>query len=452
MRRLLALIAVIAAGALAGGLAAGGPAQGSSTATFDVIFDDARGLVPGQLVKIAGAQAGTIENVTLTRDFKARIEATVSSTFLPLHRDAACTIRPQGLIGENYVECDPGTLTSPALRTTGGAPPTIGVARTTEPVSLLDLFGIFNAPTRERLTVLLNELGIATAARGQDINAILRRANPALAAAQRVIGILDHQHGQLATIVDATSTLARSGAAHTAALRAFLERSAGLTAQTAAHRGALAQTVARLPGLLATAQPALAQLDAVAVGGTPLVRQLHVAVPALNRASADLGPFAAAARPALAKLRIAVGKVIPALVHAAPLLSTLRSYADRSRRGTRLSARLFANLQRHGFFENFFNVFYYIGASLARHDATSHLLSILLLSPDNGQCGNYATAPVPGCSAHYGAQPAYQPEAAAARHGRPDPAGQAAAAAARTPGSPTGNAGALQGLVNYLTK
>lgn len=452
MRRLLALILVIATGALVVALAAGGPAQGSSSATFDVIFDDARGLVPGQLVKIAGAQAGTIENVTLTRDFKARIEASVPSTFLPLHRDATCTIRPQGLIGENYVECDPGTLNSPALRATGGAPPTIGVDRTTEPVSLLDLFGIFNAPTRERLTVLINELGIATAARGQDINAILRRANPALAAAERVIGILEHQRGQLATIVDATDTIARSGASHAPALTAFLDRSAGLTALIAAHRGSLARTIARLPGLLATARPALSKLDAVAVGGTPLVRQLHAAVPALNRASVDLVPFAAAARPALAKLGAAVRRVIPALVRSAPLLTTLRRYADRSERGTLLSARLFSNLQRHGFFENFFSVFYYIGASLARHDATSHLLSILLLSPDNGLCGNYATTPVPACSAHYGSQPAYRPESTAARRGRPSPASQAAAAAAGTPGSPTGDAGALQGLVNYLIK
>ncbi len=46
-----------------------------------MIFDDARGLVAGQLVKIAGAQAGTIDNVVVTPDFKARIEATVDSRF-----------------------------------------------------------------------------------------------------------------------------------------------------------------------------------------------------------------------------------------------------------------------------------------------------------------------------------------------------------------------------------
>ena len=37
------------------------------------------------------------------------------------------------------------------------------------------------------------------------------------------------------------------------------------------------------------------------------------------------------------------------------------------------------------------------------------MLAILLLAPDNGVCGNYATTPVPACSAHYGSQSAYAP-------------------------------------------
>ena len=46
---------------------------GDSEYRVDVVFDDARGLVPGQLVQIAGARVGTIEDVSVTRDFKARI-------------------------------------------------------------------------------------------------------------------------------------------------------------------------------------------------------------------------------------------------------------------------------------------------------------------------------------------------------------------------------------------
>ncbi|MDQ6834840.1 MAG: MlaD family protein [Actinomycetota bacterium] len=415
MRRLGAIAAAVTALGMGAMVVTGSVARGGSDATFAVIFDDARGLVPGQLVKIAGAQAGTIQRVTVTPGFKARIVATVSSQFLPFHRDATCSIRPQGLIGENYVECDPGSAATSPLPASNGQPPTVPVSHTTEPVSLLDLFGIFNAPTRQRLTVLINELGISTAARGQDINQILRRANPTLGLARQVIRILSGQRGQLAAIVDATNKLAANGAGHTAALQRFLDRAAGLSARTAGHSGSLAQAVRRLPGMLAVTQPALRQLDTVAVDGTPLVRQIHAAVPALDRVASDLGPFVSAARPGLAQLGAAVSHTLPALRASGPLLRTLRRYGDRSRTGTLLSARLFANLERHGFAENFLSVAYYIGASLARFDATSHMLAILLVSPNNGACGNYATTPVPGCSAHYGSQPSYAAPAAGGR-------------------------------------
>lgn len=413
MRRILVLTLILAgAGALAT-LVFGSSAQGSSQSRFDVIFDDARGLVGGQLVKIAGAKAGTIVNVVVTPDFKARIEATIDSRFTPFHQDATCTIRPEGLIAENYVDCDPGTANSPVLQAQGGHPPTVPVTHTTEPVSLLDLFNMFNLPTRQRFMVILDELGIGTAGRGTDFNAILRRANPALALARQAIGILARQKAQLGTIVDATNTIAAQGASHTANVQNFLDRAAALTTITAAHRDALSLAINRLPGLLAAAQPALAQLDVVARDGTPLLQQINTAVPFLNRVNTDLGPFVKVAKPGLAALRTALKKAIPAIRETTPLTVQLRKYTERSLPGTKLFAKLSANLQRRGFVENFLSVTYYIAASLARFDSTSHLLSILLIGPDNGMCGNYSTTPVAACSAHYGYQPAYKPTHAA---------------------------------------
>jgi ABC-type transporter Mla subunit MlaD len=409
VRRVALIGVVLVAAALGITLAFGQKAQGSSTARFDVIFDDARGLVGGQLVKVAGARAGTIDNVVVTPDFKARVEASIESRFMPFHQDATCTIRPEGLIAENYIDCDPGSANSAPLRATASNPPTVPVQNTTEPVSLLDLFNMFNLPTRERFQVLIDELGIGTAGRGADFNDILRRANPALALARQAIGILARQKGDLATIVDATNTIAAEGASHTANLQQFLDKAASLTTLTAAHRDSLSQAIARLPGLLAAAQPALQQLDTVAVDGTPLVQQLHAAVPSLNQVTSDLGPFVKVARPGLAKLGGALKQAIPAIRDTTPLVTTLRSYTHRSLPGTRLFAQLASNLQQHGFVENFFKVVYSIATSLGRHDSTSHLLSILLVGPQNGACGSYATTPVTGCSAHYGQQASYTP-------------------------------------------
>jgi ABC-type transporter Mla subunit MlaD len=442
MRRLVALLALAAVAAAVVGIVSSSSSSRSSTARFDVIFDDARGLVGGQLVKIAGARAGEIDNVVLTPDFKARIEATVDRRFMPFHADATCTIRPEGLIAENYVQCDPGTAGSPVLQGSDGHPPTVPVADTTEPVSLLDLFNTFNLPTRQRMAVIINELGIATAGRGEDLNQILLRANPTLELARQAISILVTQRAQLRTLIDASNTVAAQGAAGRTNLQRFLDQAASLSTVTAAHSGALSEAIARLPGMLSATRPALNQLKTVATDGTPLLQELTNAAPSLNRVATDLGPFAAAAKPGLARLSVALRTAIPAIRQSTPLISTIRSYAHRSAPSTALAAKLFENLQQHGFSEEFLSIFYYVGVALSRFDSTSHLLPLFVIAPNSGACGQYATKPVAGCSAHYGAQTNYQPARAttagprgAGRRGRGP--GSANAPATSAPGDST---------------
>jgi phospholipid/cholesterol/gamma-HCH transport system substrate-binding protein len=424
VRRLAATFVVLAAGGVLATILASASAQGSSSSTFDVIFDDARGLISGQLVKVAGAQAGSIQNVTVVKEgsggrtsFKAKIEGSIDTKFMPFHTNATCTIRPQGLIAENYLECDPGSPPAPVLASQGGQPPTVPVENTSEPVSLLDLFNIFNAPTRQRFALILNELGIGTAGEGQNFNDILYRANPALKLANQVLGILARQSSQLQTLVDATNTVAQEGASHTGAVQNFLDQAAAVTSTTAAHRSNLELAINRLPKLLAVAQPSLAQLDVVARQGTPLVQQIHVAAPYLNRVSSDLGPFVAQAKPGLAKLAVALDKTIPAIKHVTPVVQALGDYTTRSLSKTQLSGKLYTSLQHSGFIENFLGIVYYVGAGIARFDQNSHLLDFALESIQNGECLGYAQTPVPGCGANYGSAPASAARPAPTGHG-----------------------------------
>jgi ABC-type transporter Mla subunit MlaD len=485
MRRLAFITASLAAaGALVAALLSAS-AQGSSTATFDVIFDDARGLIAGQLIKVAGAQAGSIQSVSVVKQgsgaatsYKARITASIDSKFMPFRANATCIIRPQGLIAENYVQCDPGSPPAPVLKSIGAQPPTVPVQNTTEPVSLLDLFNIFNVPTRERFTLIVDELGIGTAGRGQDFNEVLYRANPALRLARQVIGILATQKAQLSALLDATNTIAREAASHTGAVKSFLQQAANLSATTAQHRSNLELAIHRLPGLLAAAQPSLQQLDVVARNGTPLVQQLGAAAPDLNRVSTDLGPFVQAATPGLAKLSAALDKAIPAVKRTTPLVAALRSYTTKSLAKTKLSGRLFTSLQDAGFTENFLGIIYYVTAALARFDSVSHLLGTAVENIDNGACLGYAIAPVPGCGANYGSGPASAVRRTHARSSSASVSGGLVAAGshARAPGVPAshgsarsrsatqqptetapatqssgnGQPGVLQNLINFL--
>ena len=111
------------------------------------------------------------------------------------------------------------------------------------------------------------------------------------------------------------------------------------------------------------------------------------------------------ARPGLTRLSSALQKAIPAIRSSTPLIHAMTNYARKSEPSTVLAAQLYKNLQRHGFTEYFLGIFYYVAASLSRFDSTSHILPLLLVAPQNGACGQYATTPVPGCQARSRLQP-----------------------------------------------
>jgi virulence factor Mce-like protein len=416
MRRLAAL-ALLAALGPAVALLPGSGARGDSTYRVDVVFDTAKGIIPGQLVKIAGARVGKVRDVTLTPDYRARIHLEVERRFAPFRTDASCAIQPEGLLAENFVQCDPGSPAGRELRGTGGHAPTVPVSRTATPVSLNDLFDIWNVPTRERLTVLVNELGISVAGRGEDLNQVLRRTNPALSQARRVLAILDRQRAQLAGAVGSTDRVISQLAARRERVQAFLSAAARVTSQTAAHRGALAEGVRRLPPLLLAARPALARLDALAAGGTPLLRELRVAAPDVNRLVAGLEPFARAGTPAIRALEGPLRTGRRVAVRSRPVIHEIRRFTTAAKPVAPLFSSLFVNSRDRGFIENALKFVYVAGAASARFDRYSHILpSHLIFNP----CARYSQAPVAGCNSNYSAAsaPAARARGRAVRPGR----------------------------------
>src|SRR3954453_913611 len=115
MRRVFAaLLSASLIGALLFGVAA---KDGGSGYEVRAIFDDAASAVPGEDVRIAGAKVGSIGKMDVTPQQKASVVLKIDDRgFSPFHSDATCTIRPQSLIGEKYVECEPGSSSKPELR------------------------------------------------------------------------------------------------------------------------------------------------------------------------------------------------------------------------------------------------------------------------------------------------------------------------------------------------
>src|ERR1700734_1060639 len=117
MRRVIATAAVLIA-VVALVVVLIGASGGSSDPTYKIEFQNAFGLVNGAPFKVAGVPAGSISSIGLcAKDPKAHcahsldalVTVTVSTKgFGQFRTDAYCQSRPQSLIGEYFIDCQPG--------------------------------------------------------------------------------------------------------------------------------------------------------------------------------------------------------------------------------------------------------------------------------------------------------------------------------------------------------
>ncbi len=182
------------------------------------IFDDASFAAQSEDVRIAGANVGSIQSLGVTATKKAAVTIAITDQrFAPFHADATCAIRPQSLIGEEYVDCTPGTAGAPALPRinvgSGKGTYYLPVTRTSSPIDSDIVQDISTEPVRQSLAVIINEFGTGLAARGSDLNAVIHRANPALGNTDKVLKILVGQNRTLAQLAtDSDTVLASAGA------------------------------------------------------------------------------------------------------------------------------------------------------------------------------------------------------------------------------------------------
>jgi ABC-type transporter Mla subunit MlaD len=399
MRRVAGVLLVLcAAAAVFVALGAAGGGGGARGYRVDAVFDNADFLVSGQDVKIAGAVVGQVSGVHLTPDRKARVEMQIEEGFAPFRSDASCTIRPQSLIGEKFVACEPGSPRGRPLVARGGSAPVVPLARNHSPVDLDLVVAALRLPYRQRLTLLVNELGTGLAGRPQDLNAAIRRANPALQQANRVLAILDRDRYTLGRLIDASDTVVARLAQHRGEVASFIGRADRVARAVADRRGDLGLAIHRLPPLLDQLEPSAQELAGLATEARPVARDLRTAARPLQLLLGDFGPLSDAARPTLVELdRLSVtGR--RALRATDPVARKLLPVAQRLPEVARLARVLNESLKARGVVEGLQRFVYFATAATSRFDRFSHILPSYQLA---GTCQQYATTPVAGCSANW---------------------------------------------------
>ncbi len=403
MRRLALIGLVLVVAAAAAAMASASGSGGGGTYQVRAIFDDASFAVPGEQVRVAGAPVGSIASLDVTKSKQAAVTLQINDArFAPFHANATCAIRPQSLIGEMYVDCNPGTAAAPALKRIGSGPGAgsyyLPVVRTQSPVDFDIAQDIYQEPVAQRLAIILNELGTGLAARGSDLNAVIHRADPALGNTDQVLKILASQNRALAKLATDSAAVLRPLAQQRKSLADFIVQADTTALASATRAEDISRSIQLLPGFLRQLRPLMADLGTLADQGTPVASELNSSATALGREFTELTPFAKAARTSLIALGNAAAKSQGPLVATLPLDRQLQRLGNQAAPAATLLDRLTASLDKSGAFAQLMALLFYGTSATNGFDSLGHYARDELLV---GDCTAYATSPVSGCSANF---------------------------------------------------
>jgi phospholipid/cholesterol/gamma-HCH transport system substrate-binding protein len=423
MRKLLIAAGVVAAIVAVVLLLAGG--NGDKGYVVRAIFDSGSFMVKGEEVRVAGATVGAIESVDVTMPGeidsyedgrpqsvpgKAVLVMQIEDEgFQDFRRDASCLIRPQSLIGEKFVDCRPtlprapGTKPPPPLREIPDGQPGAGQhllplennSTSVEP----DLINnIQQLPYAQRFRLIFNELGASFAGRGEDVEEVVKRANPVLRDTDRLFGILAAQRDQLAQLAADSEQILGPLSRERSHVAGFFTN-AGAAGQASSEKGAAVEaSLRKFPRFLRELRATMRSLQGFSDAATPVFADLGRAAPSLTSATRALTPFSAASTVSLKSLGAAGETAGPKLAAADPVILKTRDLARSGVDPTTELANLLTSTRRTGGFDGLVDLIYNSAGANNEFDQYGHFArSVVTLT----NCTLYVNAPTSGCSANF---------------------------------------------------
>jgi ABC-type transporter Mla subunit MlaD len=421
MRRAIVVTLIIASAVALLVIGAGAGGEGGK---YEVraIFDNASFLVTGEDVRVGGAKVGSVQDVDITGKDEVATESGQPSpgkavvvlnitdpAFQDFRTDGSCLIRPQSLIGEQFVECKPteprapGTEAPPELTAIPDGQPGAGqfllpLERNGKAVDIDLVNNIMREPYPERFRLILNSLGAGLAARGDDLAEIIERANPALRETNDLLATLreqNHQLAQLATDGDAVvSALARERE-HVAS---FINQSEVVGSATAERQADLEAGFQKLTTFLRELRSTMGELSQFSNAATPVFSDLGTAAPSLTKLNLETIPFSNAGIPAVESLGNSAAQSGPDLAGSDSVIRQIRSLAKNGVSSSKNLKKLLASLRKTGGFEGFLQLLFGLGGTVNGFDQYSHFVRALV---PNNNCFDQISIPQNGCNANF---------------------------------------------------
>jgi phospholipid/cholesterol/gamma-HCH transport system substrate-binding protein len=250
-------------------------------------FENAGQLVNGNQVEVGGRPIGTITDIALTDDGRARVKMRLDE-FGPLHQGTKATIRSPSLSGiaNRYVSIQPGP-NSAAKIPDGGQ---IAAENATAPVDLDQLFNTLDAKTRKGLQQFVQ--GSAAQIDGKSAQGAesLRYLNPALSTTSQLVNEIIADKVTFQRFVTDTSQVVSAVAERRNDLSGLVSNANTTAAAIGDENVALGRTLDVLPDTLRLANTTFVNLRST-------LDDLDVLVAASKPATKNLAPFFRALRP-----------------------------------------------------------------------------------------------------------------------------------------------------------
>jgi phospholipid/cholesterol/gamma-HCH transport system substrate-binding protein len=297
LARTAAVVLVIAAVAVVAVLLFRGGAGGYEVSAT---FDNAGQLVNGNQVEVGGRPIGTVTDIALTDDGRARVKMKLTE-FKPLHAGTRATIRSNSLSGiaNRYIALELGASNAPEIKDGGE----IEADNATAPVDLDQLFNTLDAPTRKGLQQFVQGSAAQIDGKSKQGADSLKYLNPALSTTSQLVNEIIADKVTFERFVRDTSQVVNAVAERRNDLSALVGNANATTRAIGDENAALGHSLDVLPDTLRTANTTFVNLRSTLDDLDVLVAESKPATKDLARFFRALRPFVRDAQPTVRDLR-----------------------------------------------------------------------------------------------------------------------------------------------------
>lgn len=261
------------------------------------------GLAKGASVRTGGLKVGEVTAMTRVGN-ATMVEFDLDDDHAPIPSDSRAGVRLRTLIGENYLELDPGDSAKP-LADDGVLP----LDTANGYVEIDTILSTLKGPTRRHARAFIQSLGEPLSGRGAKLNRLLANASGMLTAGAPIWNVLAHDRAQLTRLVRSLGNITSAVGERGAAVAQLARQSRATFEALAARDDAVRAIADELPSTLRQVRQTSGVLEPASRQATPVISQLADAL-------SDLRPAVRRLRPASDHGRVLlreIGRSAPAL-------------------------------------------------------------------------------------------------------------------------------------------